>query len=252
VTPPRPDGAGGPGRAGPAADAATDGSGADADPDRADAAQSFYDRWAVGYDALASAPGVRRVRADAVDLLAPDPGDVVVDVGCGTGATLPHLRERVGPSGTVVGVDFAPGVLARARERVESRGWSNVHVVRGDAERPPVGRADAVVASFVVGMLSAPAAAVRTWGDLLGPGGRLCLFDLARSTGVGRPLNRPFAALVAGTSPPGTDARYRESPADVLDRRVAAAHRALLARCEPATHRTRALGFVRLSAGTVR
>lgn len=217
------------------------------------ATQSFYSRWADLYDAIATGtPGIGRLRERAVAALGPGRGDVVVDVGCGTGATLPYLRERVGSGGTVVGVDFTPGMVDRARGRVRAAGWENVHVVRGDATRLPVDRADAVFASFVSGMLAAPARVVSDWADLVGPGGRLALFDLARSTRVaGAPLNLLFRGLVRASSPPGTGQRHGESPTRVLDRRVAAAHRALFERCSGVAHGRAALGFVRISAGTV-
>ena len=217
------------------------------------ATQSFYSRWADLYDAIATqTPGVGQLRERAVAALAPDGGDVVVDVGCGTGATLPFLRERVGSRGTVVGVDFTPGMVSRARERVREAGWGNVHVVRGDATRLPVDRADAVFASFLSGMLAAPDRAVSDWADLVGSGGRLALLDLARSTrAVGAPLNPLFRGLVRASSPPGTGKRHEASPTRVLDRRVAAAHRALFERCSGVAHGRAALGFVRISAGAV-
>jgi SAM-dependent methyltransferase len=221
------------------------------DPDRAAAARAFYSRWAPGYDYLARhAPGVHRLRTDLADALALDPGDTAVDVGCGTGATLPYLRDRVGPEGTVVGVDFAPGALARARARIDREGWTNVAVCRGDATRLPVDDADAVVATFLMGMLPGPAATVRDWLNDLGPD-RIALLDLARSHRLpGRPCNPLFRLAVRASAPPGTAAHHDESPAQVLDRRVAAAHRTLLAECSRTTHETRAGGFAYLSAGS--
>jgi ubiquinone/menaquinone biosynthesis C-methylase UbiE len=219
--------------------------------DGVEAAQSFYTRWARAYDVLARrAPGVTALRERVVDALAPARGDLVVEMGCGTGANLPYLRERVGPEGTVVGVDFAPGTLDLARRRTE--GWSNVHVARADATRPPVAEADAVLATFVVGMLPDPDGAVRGWTNRLRPGGRVALLDLARTTRpFARPLNPLFRALVVASSPPGT-VRRRGSPARALDRRVVAAHRAVLDATEPVARSTHALGFVRLVAGRVR
>jgi SAM-dependent methyltransferase len=220
------------------------------DPDRAAAAQGFYSRWAGVYDRLARrAPGVRRLRRAAVTTLDLTPGDTVVDVGCGTGANLPFLRERVGPGGTVVGVDFAPGAVRRAADLIDRAGWTNVAVCRGDATRLPVGNADAVLATFLVGMLPDPASTVDEWVDGLDPG-RIALLDLARSHRLpGRPLNPLFAALVVATAPPGTRDHHDDTPARVLDRRVAAAHRALLDSCVSTTHGTRVGGFAYLSAG---
>ena len=220
------------------------------DPDRATAAQTFYSRWAPGYDHLAThAPGVRRLRIALVDALDLAPGDTVVDVGCGTGATLPYLRERVGSEGTVVGVDFAPGAVSRARDRIERAGWANVIVCRGDATRLPLRSADALAASFLMGMLPDPAATVADWLVDLDPE-RVALLDLARSYRLpGRPFNPLFPLVVPASAPPGTKAHHGESPAGVLDRRVASAHRAVLERCTETTHETRVGGFAYLSAG---
>ncbi|MFC5367523.1 class I SAM-dependent methyltransferase [Salinirubrum litoreum] len=224
-------------------------------PDGVTATQQFYTRWAGLYDALATrTPGIGSLRARAADRLAPDRGDTVVEMGCGTGANLSHLRERVGPEGTVIGVDFTPGMVATATQRVRSEGWANVHVVRGDATRPPLsaGDADALLSSFVVGMLGDPASAVADWTDLVGEHGRVALLDLARSTRtVGAPLNAVFRAFVLASSPPGTSERHGGSPGGVLDRRVASAHRTLFDHCSDVEHSTHALGFVRLSSGTV-
>jgi SAM-dependent methyltransferase len=201
------------------------------------ATQAFYGRWARLYDAIARrTPGVGGLRERAIGRLAPDAGDVVVDMGCGTGANLPYLDEHVGPTGRVLGVDFTPGVLAIARDRLADH--DGVGVVRGDATRPPVREADAVFASFVSGMLADPAAAVRTWASIVGPGGRLGLNDL-------------FGVVVRATSPPGSRWRVDDPPASVLDRRVVAAHRTLFELCEAVEHETHALGYARLSVGTV-
>ncbi len=220
------------------------------------ATQEFYTRWARAYDFVARrTPGVGGLREAAADALAPARGDTVVEMGCGTGANLPYLRERVGPEGRVVGVDFTPGVVRVARDRVAAEGWENVGVVRGDATRPPVAASevDAVFASFVSGMLADPAAAVRDWASLAGPGGRVGLLDLARSTrSSGAPLNLLFRGLVVASAPPGSRFGTAASPTRSLDRRVAAAHRQLRSSCSDLARDVRALGFARLSAGTVR
>ncbi|MFC4449153.1 class I SAM-dependent methyltransferase [Halorussus aquaticus] len=221
--------------------------------DATTAAQQFYGRWADFYDLLARAtPGLGRLRARAADALALDPGDTVVEMGCGTGANFPHLRERVGPEGRVVGVDFTQGMLARARDRIEREGWRNVHCVRADATDVEFREApDAVLATFVVGMLADPEAAVNRWADLLAPGGRLALLDAAQTPRwFGWPVNRAFRGLVVASSPSGVEA-YEAAPWTVLDERVAAARRALRERADETTHTEHALGVVRITGGRI-
>jgi phosphatidylethanolamine/phosphatidyl-N-methylethanolamine N-methyltransferase len=227
-----------------------------------DGVQSFYGRWARPYDALARhAPVVGRLRARAVDRLALSPGDTVLDMGCGTGANLPSLRERVGPDGTVVGVDVTGPMLARARRLVDRRGWENVHLVRGDAARPPVAtHVDGVLATFVVGMFDDPRAVVDGWCDLVasddaagGPaeGGSVAMLDAARSDSrAAAPVNLAFDAFTVLSTPPTWQLRYDRSIGDSLHRRVVAAREALDARGD-ADHETHLLGLLRLSAGAV-
>jgi ubiquinone/menaquinone biosynthesis C-methylase UbiE len=213
------------------------------------AAQQFYARWARLYDLLARAPGVRSWRAHAADALSLEAGDTVVEMGCGTGANFPHLRGRVGPEGRVVGVDLTPGMLGVARDRVVQAGWENVAVLAGDATRPPLrAPADAIVATFLVGMLGDPAAAVERWCDALRPGGRVVLLNASRSEHpAATPLNLLFRGFVRAAAPGGRTAR--RSPAAELERRVDAARGALAARADSHEQRRLGLGYVRLASG---
>lgn len=212
------------------------------------ATRAFYGRWARLYDAVATAPGVGSWRARTVDALALSPGETVVEMGVGTGANLALLREVVGDEGRVIGVDLTRGMLARASARSEAAGWSNVHLVQGDATRPPVrGEVDAVVATFLVGMLPDPAEAVREWLDLLAPGGRLALLNAARSPYWPlAPLNLAFRGFVRLGSPGWRGGR---SGVTSLEERIDAATTALAAGTE--THERELLGggFGRLRWG---
>ncbi len=73
-------------------------------------------------------------RRRLVDLLALRPGDVVLDVGCGTGLCFEQLLARVGPTGRVIGVDPAPDMLDLAARRVREEGWANVTLLASPAE----------------------------------------------------------------------------------------------------------------------
>lgn len=249
--------------------------------------QAFYGRWAGLYDRIARVPGVGAWREAAARALELAPGDTVVEMGCGTGANFPYLRERVGPRGTVIGVDLTAEMLAVAAKRIAANGWENAHLVRADAACPPVrpptarssnapidgsaatnpdgrvesvdpagiepGAVDAVLASFVVGMFSEPAPVVERWCSLLGPGGRLCLLDAAHSARpFARPLDLAFRAFVVASTPPTLQFRYDDPPWAELDRRVAAAHGTLSDACTDVRRSTHGLGFVRLASGRVR
>ncbi|WP_368279753.1 methyltransferase domain-containing protein [Halomarina oriensis] len=119
-------------------------------------------------------------------------GDTVLDVGCGPGVDLPALRERVGPEGRVVGVDYSKGMVERAQRRIDRADWSNVHVVRGDASHLPL-PAESVDRAYATLSLSAMPdlpGVLNAVAETLVPGGRLAVFDTRPfQTGYRRALN---------------------------------------------------------------
>ena len=72
-------------------------------------------------------------RKMAVKALNLESGDTVVEIGCGTGLNFSLLRQRVGPTGMIIGVDLTPEMLEEADKRVRRNGWSNVELVQCDA-----------------------------------------------------------------------------------------------------------------------
>ncbi|MFC7215494.1 class I SAM-dependent methyltransferase [Saliphagus sp. GCM10025334] len=217
-------------------------------------AQAFYGRWAHLYDLLATrTPGIVTLRRQAALACRLEPGDTVVEMGCGTGANLPYLREQVGSEGTVIGLDFTRGVLERAR--VATAEYDNVHVVRADATQPPIpdeDGVDAILATFVVGMLDEPARAVDQWCDALAPGGHLVLVNAGRSERwYAPPVNALFGIVVALSTPPTTRLRYDRDLSGQLDRKVRDAHDRLRARASAVAHETYAGGVVRLTGGRI-
>ena len=79
-----------------------------------------YDLMIWGLDLLLGGK-LTRARSQALDLARLQPGDRVLDVGCGTGALAMEAARRVGPSGEVVGIDPAPRQIARARAQAARR-----------------------------------------------------------------------------------------------------------------------------------
>lgn len=130
----------------------------------------------------------------AVDQLGLQHGQVVLDFGCGTGPALPFLREAVGETGRVVGVDYSPRRLAVASEVIAAYGWDNVEVRRADvsAEKLEPQAYDAAVASYVLGAVPDIDKAVALLYDALRPGGRVFACDMAFGPQPGARLLRGF------------------------------------------------------------
>lgn len=219
--------------------------------------RSFYDRWARVYDGLARAPVVAGWRRRAVAALDLEPGATAVEMGCGTGANLPYLREAVGPGGRVLGIDLAAGTLRRARDRARRAGRSGISLVRGDAARPPVDGVDGVLVAFVAAILGDPAASVRRWCDAVAgdadgsdPGGRVALLHFRRVEGALASVpSLLYEAFVRLSAPGGrlTTRSLARTHDDAVDR----AHAALRERTVDRREERLAGGYVRLVSGRV-
>ena len=94
--------------------------------------QPAYREHARSYDRRTGA--LQGYRQAVVEALPVRPGQVVLDVGCGTGLCHGSLLDKVGPQGSVVGIEESPEMVAVARERIEQEGWDNVSVVQSSAE----------------------------------------------------------------------------------------------------------------------
>lgn len=112
---------------------------------------------------------------DAVRLAGVRPGQVVIDVGCGTGRALPALAAAVGPTGRVLGLDFTPGMLAVARRSGRDH---HATLLLADARRLPVAdaAADVIFAAGLVHHLPDPVAGLSELARVTRPGGTLAIF----------------------------------------------------------------------------
>jgi len=131
-----------------------------------------FDRVADTYDTV-DVPWFGPIAAGLVDELRVQPGERVLDIGCGRGAALRPLALATGPRGRAVGFDLSPRMVElTARDLAD---LPQVTVELGDASAPqqPAGTFDAVASSLVLFFLPEPGAAVRAWSALLAPRGRL-------------------------------------------------------------------------------
>lgn len=114
------------------------------------------------------------------------PGERVLDVGCGCGATALELAERVGAAGAVLGIDISRPMLTRARERARQAGQAQLRFEHADAQTHDLAKAsfDVLFSRFGVMFFSDPRAAFANLRRALAPGGRLafvCWQALARN-----------------------------------------------------------------------
>lgn len=125
---------------------------------------------------------VRRRRRLVMEALAPQPGEDVLDVGCGPGFYVAEIAEVVGPAGSVTGVDQSPSSLAAARERAAAH--PNVAFHEGEATALPVGDAafDAALSVQVYEYVPDTLAGLAEIHRALRPGGRVVLWDVDWST----------------------------------------------------------------------
>jgi ubiquinone/menaquinone biosynthesis C-methylase UbiE len=166
-----------------------------------------YDRWT---DLICGRLlGVEAYRARTIDLLGDVRDATVLDIGCGTGRNFPLLVPRVGAGGRIVGLDYAAGMLAQARRRIDRHGWSNVELMRSDAARlagvPET--VDAIVSVWCLGIVYDLEAALCRALEVLKPGGQLAIMDFDRVRPDHGPLYWLYPLYRAALLRTGIDSR---------------------------------------------
>jgi arsenite methyltransferase len=129
------------------------------------------------------------------------PGEVVVDFGCGAGIDVILAARKVGPSGKVFGVDFAPQMIERAKQAVADAGLSDaVKFVVADmgALDLPDGFADVVISNCVINLCPDKDAVYREVFRILKPGGRLAISDIVYLEKVNPQVLERFRSTWAG------------------------------------------------------
>lgn len=130
-------------------------------------------------------------REEAVKRLHVKRGDLVVDIGCGTGLNFAPLQEAIGPEGTIIGVDLTDAMLDQARQRIAQHGWKNVDLVQCDAAQYPFPtQVDGIISSFALTFIPDCARVIQNGCHALAPGHRWVVLDMAWPDGWPRWLRR--------------------------------------------------------------
>ena len=133
---------------------------------------------------------VYRARLSVVKSLGLRPGEVVADVGAGTGLFLRYLSDAVGKQGKVIAQDISPVFVRHMKERVAKAGLSNVTVQLGGKKDVKLKRAsvDMIFLCDTYHHFEDPPAILATMRRALKPGGRLVVIDYHRIPGKTKPF----------------------------------------------------------------
>ncbi|HEX2232531.1 MAG TPA: methyltransferase domain-containing protein [Thermoleophilaceae bacterium] len=137
-------------------------------------ARRTFDRWAGSYERDPFSRVIARLQREALEALDLREGDVLLDVGCGTGAA---VRDAAKVVKRAVGVDLSPKMLESARDR--ATGVAGVEFVQGDSEDLPFGDGEftAVLCTTSLHHYPRPELAAREIARVLASGGRVVIGD---------------------------------------------------------------------------
>lgn len=130
-------------------------------------------------------------------------GDTVIDLGSGAGNDCFIARAETGETGKVIGIDFTPAMIDKARTNAEKRGFNNVEFRQGDIEKMPVTSnvADVVVSNCVLNLVPNKDGVFKEIYRVLKPGGHFSISDVVLVGDLPKGLQNDaemYAGCVAG------------------------------------------------------
>jgi len=130
-------------------------------------------------------------------------GDTVVDLGSGAGNDCFVARAEAGETGKIIGVDFTPAMIVKARGNTAKRGFKNVEFREGDIENMPIGgnSIDVVISNCVLNLLPQKDKIFKEIFRILKQGGHFCISDIVLEGELPQPLTEAaemYAGCVSG------------------------------------------------------
>jgi SAM-dependent methyltransferase len=130
-------------------------------------------------------------------------GDIVIDLGSGAGNDCFVARAETGDEGRVIGIDFTPEMIEKARANVVKLGFSNVEFRHGDIDKMPVedNTADVVVSNCVLNLVPDKDAVFSEIYRVIKPGGHFSISDIVLSGELPETLKEDammYAGCVSG------------------------------------------------------
>lgn len=153
-------------------------------------ARASYNKLSRWYDVIAGSTE-KKYRDWGLEKLSAQPGEKILEIGFGTGHCLVSLAQAVGPTGRVTGLDISDGMLAIARQRLQSEGLAeraDLHL--GDAAKLDfieAGTLDGVFMSFTLELFDNPEIprVLQEIHRILKPGGRLAVVSMTKTNPPG-------------------------------------------------------------------
>lgn len=130
-------------------------------------------------------------------------GDTVIDLGSGAGNDCFIARYETGENGKVIGIDFTPAMIEKARANADKRGFNNVEFRQGDIEDMPVGGniADVIVSNCVLNLVPNKNGVFKEIYRVLKPGGHFSISDIVLKGELPESLQKDaemYAGCVSG------------------------------------------------------
>ncbi len=109
-----------------------------------------------------------------------EPGETILDIGCGAGIDSVMAAFKTGPSGRVVGLDFLSEMLERTEAAARAAGLTNVETLEGEMEAIPLpdDSVDHIISNGVINLSPRKTRVLYECARVLRPGGKLCVSDL--------------------------------------------------------------------------